>query len=85
MSPVASLDQLVSVRASVEPRLLEPLLDALAHVPFPINPEICHGWPTTVEFPAYSGRVSELRRTVLSRLPEAKLTVRPMADVVAAA
>lgn len=59
---------LVWVRISVEPRLLERLLDGLAHVPFPINPEIAHlSTPkplSSVEFPAYAGRLDEVRRTL---------------------
>jgi hypothetical protein len=56
--------ELVSVRIRIEPQLLEDLLDALAQAPFPINPEIFHGWPTTVEFPAYRSRLAELRRVL---------------------
>lgn len=55
--------ELVSVRVSIEPRLLECLLDALAHLEFPINPEIWHGagGSTEIEFPAWSSRIPELR------------------------
>ncbi|MFN3326348.1 MAG: hypothetical protein ACK5AZ_22860 [Bryobacteraceae bacterium] len=58
--------ELVLVRVSVEPRLLEDLLEALAEVPFPINPQIYHqNVPLTlVEFPAYSDRLDELRKTL---------------------
>jgi hypothetical protein len=61
--------ELVSVRISVEPRLLEELLEALAIVPFPINPEIHHAVPgissqTFVEFPAYSNRLGEVQRAL---------------------
>jgi hypothetical protein len=60
----------------VEPRDLEELLDALAHLEFPINPQIYHdaalvrryaggreeSEPTTiVEFPAYEERLHEIR------------------------
>jgi hypothetical protein len=50
---------LVSVSISVEPPRLEALLDALAHLDFPINPQIYHdAGPVAnpaamVEFPAY--------------------------------
>ncbi len=69
--------ELVSVRVCIEARLLEKLLDALATLSFPVNPQIYHqaavGYvradgseeivPTTlVEFPAFSGRVAEVRR-----------------------
>lgn len=54
---------LVSVSISVEPPRLEALLDALAHLDFPVNPQIYHdaGPRTIVEFPAYEKRLSEIR------------------------
>ncbi len=54
---------LVSVSISVEPPRLEGLLDALAHLDFPINPQIYHaaGPATVVEFPAYETRLPEIR------------------------
>ncbi len=54
---------LVSVSISVAPHRLEALLDALAHLNFPINPQICHGSgpATLVEFPAYEARLPEIR------------------------
>jgi hypothetical protein len=76
LSPAGSLagseGELVSVRINIEPRRLEELLEALAGVPFPINPQIYHHaavvylFPdgsrrtepaTMVEFPAYTGRL----------------------------
>lgn len=57
--------ELVSVRIDVEPRLLEELLDALAEIPFPINPRIDHASPkTAVDFPAYDGRLAEVRQAL---------------------
>lgn len=53
--------ELVQVRVSTEPRLLEDLLECLAGVSFPINPQIFHGLPTVVQFPAYEGRLYEVR------------------------
>ena len=68
---------LVAVSVSVEPKLLEDLLEALAQLEFPINPQIYHDAalryvypdgreemiPTTlVVFPAYAGRLPEIRR-----------------------
>lgn len=73
--------ELVSVRVLVEPRLLEDLLDALAKVPFPINPQIFHqpGPDTAVEFPAYSGRLDELRKTLARNgFDPAAMHTRPM-------
>ena len=67
---------LVSVSIHTDPRDLESLLEALAAVSFPINPEIYHEaafiyirsdgreetHPTTlVEFPAYEPRLPEVR------------------------
>lgn len=63
---------LLSIRIAVEPRLLEDLLEALAEVSFPVNPEIHHPaaaragrrLQTVVEFPAYENRLEELRATL---------------------
>jgi len=67
---------LVSISISVDPRHLEDLLEALAQIEFPINPQIYHDAvvvrgdttsPTTlVEFPAYGGRLEEVRRVLQS-------------------
>jgi hypothetical protein len=56
--------ELVSVRVSVPPRQLEKLLESLALLSFPVNPQIYHGVPTVVEFPAYSDGLSEVRDTL---------------------
>src|SRR5258708_30209692 len=57
--------ELVSLRISVEPRLLEDLLEALARLAFPVNPQLYHKPAhVTVEFPAYSARVDEVRATL---------------------
>ena len=53
--------ELVQVRVSAEPRALEELLDCLASVPFPINPQIYHGVPTVVEFPAWENKLHFVR------------------------
>lgn len=70
---------LVSVSINVDPRYLESLLEALAQVGFPVNPEIYHDaalvylYPddrevteatTLVEFPAYRGQLEEVRRAL---------------------
>jgi hypothetical protein len=72
---------LLSVSVHVEPRRLEALLDALAQLDFPINPQIFHDAEviyiyadggeekqpaTIVEFPAYEVRLMEIRRTLES-------------------
>ena len=53
--------ELVLVSVAVEPRLLEELLDCLSSVPFPINPQIYHGVPTVVEFPAWENKLHYVR------------------------
>ncbi len=70
---------LVSVSICVDPRHLEPLLEALAQVTFPVNPQIYHDAAvvyvyaddhqetevaTLVEFPAYAGQLEEVRNAV---------------------
>lgn len=73
---VGSEGELVSVSVAVEPRELEDLLEALAALDFPINPEIYHDAAvvyverdgeqrlepsTLVEFPAYAERLQKIR------------------------
>ena len=54
--------ELVELRMPVEPRLLEELLEALASLDFPVNPELFHHPGVVhVEFPAYAGHVEEVR------------------------
>jgi len=54
--------ELISLRIAVEPRLLEDLLEALAALEFPVNPQLNHHpAEVTVEFPAYSARIEEVR------------------------
>jgi len=79
--PSLSTDEgiLVSVSIHVNPRDLELLLEALAQVEFPINPQIYHEAAmvyvysdgrresetvTLVEFPACFGRLSEVRHAL---------------------
>jgi hypothetical protein len=59
--------ELLTVIVSAEPRRLEALLDALASLSFPVNPEITHGKlgaPVLVEFPAFEIRIPEVRDTL---------------------
>ena len=68
--------ELVSISVTVEPRELEDLLEALATLDFPINPQIYHAAAvlyvgrdgaqrlepsTMVEFPAYAGWLPKIR------------------------
>lgn len=56
--------ELVSVSVEVEARNLESLLEALASVSFPVNPQIYHDVVTAVEFPAYAQQVEEVREAL---------------------
>jgi hypothetical protein len=73
--------QLVSVSIRVDPGELESLLEALAQVSFPINPQIYHDAAvvyryaddreetesaTLVEFPAYEAHLNEVRTALES-------------------
>lgn len=66
---LASKDgELISVRACVEPRFLEDLIEALAELPFAVNPQIFHPHEqnplTQVEFPAYESWLPRIRSAV---------------------
>ena len=62
LRPTGVKDELVSLRVSVEPRLLEDLLEALARLDFPVNPQLYHRpLQVTVEFRASSTRVDDVR------------------------
>ncbi|MBZ5611943.1 MAG: hypothetical protein LAP38_27085 [Acidobacteriia bacterium] len=57
--------ELISVRISVEPRLLEDLLEALAVLDFPVNPQLYHHTgQVAVEFPAYSAQIDRVREAL---------------------
>ncbi len=56
---------MVLVWVSVEPRQLEDLLEVLAGLEFPVNPELRHRTGhVLVDFPAYGGHVREIRETL---------------------
>ena len=57
--------ELFRVNISVDPRVLEDLLETLATLDFPLNPQLYHqtGW-VTVEFPAYANQLDEIRGAV---------------------
>jgi hypothetical protein len=79
--------ELVAVSIFVDPRALEPLLDALAHLHFPLNPQIYHADAqareprTRVEFPAYAGRVPEVRQAA-ETVRGAEVRVTSMLDEI---
>jgi hypothetical protein len=59
--------ELVSLSITAEPRLLEDLLEALAKLDFPVNPELYHRpAQVRVEFPAYSAQVEHVRNALRS-------------------
>ena len=67
LGPVGIEDELVSLRVSVEPRLLEDLLEALARLDFPVNPQLYHRpLQVTVEFRASSTRVDDVRAALIN-------------------
>jgi hypothetical protein len=71
--------ELVSVRVTVDPRALESLLECLSLVSFPVNPEIRHGVPTLVEFPAWGSRLYEVRDALRAcGFEQAAIQVVPM-------
>jgi len=54
--------ELVSLSVSTEPKHLEDLLEALASLDFPVNPQLYHrSTEVRVEFPAYSSQVEQVR------------------------
>lgn len=78
--------ELVSVSIDIESRRLETLLEALALVEFPINPQIFHSPVTSVEFPAYRSRVDEVRAVLrASGLGDIEVRCVSMLEKVAAA
>jgi hypothetical protein len=90
--------ELVSVDVAVDPRLLERALEALAHLGFPVNPQIYHQaaigrvFPggeerlepvTIVEFPAFSRRLGEVQHALRKfGLPAQCVHVRRMLDEI---
>jgi hypothetical protein len=90
--------ELISATIAVEPQSLERLLEALAAVRFPVNPQIYHNaWvtyvypngsetaePTTiVEFPAYRGRLDEVRNLLSQEgFDPASLWVKNLLDEI---
>ena len=77
--------ELVSVSISVAPRHLERLLEALARVDFPINPQIYHAnepaGRTAVEFPAYAKRLPQVQ-SALEGLSGATVSVKGMLEEI---
>lgn len=86
VSPILSGSdgELVSVQVSVDPRALEDLLECLSSVSFPVNPEIRHGVPTLVNFPAWGSHLCEVRDALRSfGFDAASMVVLPMLAAIA--
>jgi len=59
--------ELVSLQVAAEPRLLEDLLEVLASLDFPVNPQLYHRPAQVfVEFPAYAAQVDQVRKALRS-------------------
>ena len=88
--PAASLlsgseGTLVSVSIPVDPCKLETLLEILAQVDFPINPQIYHQPEshTLVEFPAWAGHLDEVRGALTKAgFPVDAVRVTSMLDLI---
>jgi hypothetical protein len=53
--------ELISLCIATDPKLLEDLLDALASLDFPVNPQLYHrASEVLVEFPAYSSQIEQV-------------------------
>jgi hypothetical protein len=63
--------ELICLSIATDPKLLEELLEALATLDFPVNPQLYHrSAEVLVEFPAYSNQVEGVREALLRcRLP----------------
>jgi hypothetical protein len=54
--------ELISLSIATDPRLLEELLEALASLDFPVNPQLYHrSAEVRVEFPAYTQQIEQVR------------------------
>jgi hypothetical protein len=72
LAPEAALfgreGELISLSIATEPKLLEDLLEALASLDFPVNPQLYHRPAEVyVEFPAYSSQIEQVRHALLGR------------------
>lgn len=75
--------ELLQIQVSTDPRLLEELLDCLAGLPFPINPQIYHGVPTIIEFPAYERQLDRVRTALRNYgFDDAAISVNSMLQAI---
>jgi hypothetical protein len=78
--------ELICLSIATEPKLLEDLLEALAALDFPVNPQLYHRTAEVrVEFPAYSSQVEQVRDALLRQgFPAGGIQVsRPLASLPA--
>jgi hypothetical protein len=76
--------ELIRLSIATEPKLLEDLLEALALLDFPVNPQLYHRTAeVTVEFPAYSSQVERVRDALLCQgfPPDAIQVSRPLSNI----
>jgi len=67
--------ELLFLRISAEPRLLEEVLEALSSLSFPVNPQLYHRpAQVIVEFPAYSERLEEVRAALGETASQLEIT-----------
>jgi len=60
--------ELISLSIATDPKLLEDLLEALASLDFPVNPQLYHRpAEVLVEFPAYSSQVEQVRAALVDQ------------------
>jgi hypothetical protein len=73
--------ELISLSIATDPKLLEDLLESLASLDFPINPQLYHRpAEVLVEFPAYSSQVEQVRAALVDQgFPDVQIT-RPLAS-----
>lgn len=59
---------LILVRLTIPAHDLEDCLESLAAFDFPVNPELFHrGTETSIEFPAYSGKLAQIEAALADR------------------
>jgi hypothetical protein len=76
--------ELICLSIATEPKLLEELLEALAVLDFPVNPQLYHRTAEVrVEFPAYSSQVGRVRDALAAEgFPPDRIQVsRPLAGL----
>jgi hypothetical protein len=72
--------ELISLSIATDPKLLEDLLEALASLDFPVNPQLYHRpSEVLVEFPAYSRQIEQVRAALVGQgFPGVRIS-RPLA------